>query len=309
MKKTIANAASRAWPLAAALGALALAAPAQAKEGPDQYPNGAENWFAGAVPPPGNYFVNYAGYYSGKLRDGNGNAVNAGGSTPKVAAAFDALRFVQVTGQKLFGADWGWHVIVPVVHQSLDIAPLGGKATKTGLGDVTIDPLILAWHTPTLHYAAAVDINLPVGAYDKNDPRKSIGTNYLSIEPIFGVTWLGAGGWEVSGKFMLNLKRKNSDTDYQSGTDFHMDYLVGRTMGPWGFGLSGYFLKQISDDKQAGVSVGTDGNRGQVLAIGPSVKYAAAPGAPMYVFQWQHEMKVENRFQGDKLWFKLVVPL
>ena len=44
-------------------GALALAAltigSAQAKDGGDQYPNGAETWLAGAVPPPGNYFLNY----------------------------------------------------------------------------------------------------------------------------------------------------------------------------------------------------------------------------------------------------------
>ncbi len=46
-----------------------------AEEGPDQYPSGAENWMAGALPPPGNYFLNYAGYYQGTLRDGNGYIV------------------------------------------------------------------------------------------------------------------------------------------------------------------------------------------------------------------------------------------
>ncbi len=33
--------------------AVLAAGAAQAKEGGDQYPNGAENWLAGAVPPPG----------------------------------------------------------------------------------------------------------------------------------------------------------------------------------------------------------------------------------------------------------------
>ena len=296
-----------AWTTACVAGAL-LSAPAAAKEGPDQYPNGAENWFAGAVPPPGNYFVNYAGFYSGTLRDGNGDKVDVGGSTPKVSAVFDALRFVQVTQTKVLGGDWTWHVIVPVVRQTLDIAPLGGKASKTGLGDLTINPFIVSWHTPTLHTAIGLDINLPTGSYDKNDPRKSIGANYASIEPIYAATWMGADGWEVSGKFMANLKRKNADTDYQSGTDFHMDYLVGKTNGPWGFGVSGYYLKQLTGDKQAGVKVGADGNKGQVLALGPSVKYAGA-GGTMWVAQWQHEMMVENRFAGDKFWLKLVMPL
>ena len=66
-------------------GGLLLAAGAvQAKEGGDQYPNGGETWFAGAVPPPGNYLINYLGYYSGKLKDGSGNDANVGGRTPKV---------------------------------------------------------------------------------------------------------------------------------------------------------------------------------------------------------------------------------
>jgi len=293
----------------ASLLALALAAVSvQAKEGGDQYPNGAENWFAGAVPPPGNYFINYAGYYSGTLRDGNGDKKNVGGTTPKVSALFDAARFVQVTNNKLFGADWAWHVIVPVVHQSLNIAPLGGDASANGLGDITIDPIILAWHSPTWHYAAGLDINLPTGRYDKNDPRKSIGANYTSIEPIFAASYLGADGWEVSGKFMLNAKSKNTDTNYQSGTDFHMDYLVGKNVGPWGYGVSGYYLKQISDDKVGGVKVGADGNRGQVLALGPSVKYSLSGGTTL-VAQWQHETLVKNRFGGDKIWLKLIMPL
>lgn len=287
----------------ALLCAAAFALPASAKEGPDQYPNGAENWFAGAVPPPGSYFINYAGHYSGEMRDGSGNKVPG----VKVAATFDAMRYVQVTKQKLLGADWAWHVIVPVVRQKLDIAPLGGEATKTGLGDITLNPIILAWHTPTWHYAAGLDINLPTGAYDKDDPRRSIGANYASVEPVLAASYLGQR-WEVSGKLMLNLKQRNKDTDYKSGTEVHADYLVGRNFGPWGVGLSGYYLKQVTDDKRAGVKVGPDGNRGQVLALGPSLKYTGEGGLT-WVAQWQHETEVRNRFQGDKLWVKLILPI
>ena len=57
-----------------ALALLELAAgDAIAKEGSDQYPNGAENWLAGAAPPPGNYFLNYFGHYGGSLHNGNGD--------------------------------------------------------------------------------------------------------------------------------------------------------------------------------------------------------------------------------------------
>lgn len=295
------------WAAAAALAVLATAS-AHAKEGGDQYPNGAENWFAGAVPPPGQYLINYFGYYEGKLKDGDGDKVRLpDGSNPEVSAWFESLRYVYVTEQKLFGADWAWHVIVPIVHQSLDIGPLGGEASVTGLGDVTIDPIILAWHGPEWHFATGLDINLPLGVYDKHDSRKSIGANYWSFEPIFAASYLGASGWEVSAKFMYNIKTENEDTDYQSGDEFHMDYLVGKHVGDWSFGLSGYYLKQVTDDEQYGRTVG-DGNRGEVFAIGPSIKYQTK-GGTHFIGQWQHESSVENRFQGNKYWFKLIMPL
>ncbi|MFA7268396.1 MAG: transporter [Sterolibacterium sp.] len=294
--------------LAAIVGGALASSFVQAKEGGDQYPNGAENWFAGAVPPPGNYFVNYFGYVSGKLRDESGNKVVApNGKDIKLAATFDAMRFVQVTNTTLFGASYGWAAILPVVHLSIDAA--GDKASRTGLGDATFTPVILAWHSPEWHYALGLDVNLPTGKYSKDDPPgKNLGANYYSFEPIFAVSYLRADGWEVSGKFMYNIKTKNKDTDYQSGDEFHMDYLVGKHFGPWSVGLSGYYLKQLTDDKRGGVSVNPDGYRGQVFAIGPTVKFET-PSHSHLVFQWQHETKVENRFQGDKVWFKLIMPL
>ncbi|MDI3515704.1 MAG: hypothetical protein PWP40_2933 [Rhodocyclaceae bacterium] len=237
-------------------GAVALAAlsigSAQAKEGGDQYPNGAETWLGGAVPPPGNYFINYFGYYSGDLVDGSGEKVAGAG----VDAWFNAFRFVQTTEHKILGGNWGWHVIVPLVHQDVNLTQ--GAESKFGLGDVTINPFIVSWHQKNWHWAIGLDINLPVGAYKTGDARESIGANYWSFEPLFAFTYMGDTGWEVSAKLMYNIKTKNKDYvgpfsptegTYESGDEFHMDYLVGKRFGPWGVGLSGYYLKQTTNDK------------------------------------------------------------
>ena len=74
-----------------------------------------------------------------------------------------------------------------------------------------------------------------------------------------------------------------------------------------GVGLAGYYLKQMTDDKLNGAKNPTSG-RGQVFAIGPSVKYSTKTGTT-FMAQWQREMAVENRFQGDKLWLNVVMPL
>ena len=89
--------------------------------GGDQYPNGAENWLAGAIPPPGDYFINYFGYYSGDLVDGDGHKVKGGND---VSAWFDALRYVHVSDVKILGGNWGWHVIMPFVYQDLSLGAI-----------------------------------------------------------------------------------------------------------------------------------------------------------------------------------------
>ena len=120
--------------------------------------------------------------------------------------------------------------------------------------------------------------------------------------------------------FLNNLKRMNDDSvflgkngKYQSGDEFHMDYLVGKRMGPWGVGLSGYYLKQTSDDEINGQTVAanpfwSEGRRGQVFAIGPTVSYTTKAGVHLTA-QWNHETKAENRFEGDKFILKLIMPL
>lgn len=291
----------------ATLGAIATSV-AQAKEGGDQYPNGAETFMAGALPPAGDYFLNYLGWYGGELQDNDGRTVQVAGKPVKVDAWFDALRWVKVTNTKLLGADYAVHAILPLVRQKMEI---GGalSGTASGAGDLVFSPLVLGWHTPQLHVIAAVDVYLPTGKYD-NDPQRpwaNIGTNYRSIEPLVALTYLHASGFEASTKLMYNFKSRNKDTDYQSGDEFHADYLLGYHAGPWMAGLGGYYVRQTSDDEQGGIKVGPDGNRGRALAVGPHVAYSTKAGTT-FIGQWQHETDVRNRFEGDKVWLKLIMP-
>lgn len=284
---------------------------AWAKEGGDQYPNGAENWFAGSAPPSGSYFVNYFGYYGGKLKDGSGQGAIVNGAVPTVNATFDAFRYAQITRWKIFGADYGVHVIVPVVHQSVN---MGGSAGYSGIGDIIVNPVILGWHRSQWHALTAVDIFLPTGHYDQNDARVSIGANYYGFDPLLAVSYLPKTGWEASAKLMYNLKTTNPATHYHSGQEFHSDFALGKHLGNWMFGATGYGLAQTTDDTVNGQVVGTTagvwgaGRRGDVFSIGPSAGYTNARHMT-FMADWQHETLVRNRFGGDKIWFKMVIPV
>lgn len=293
---------------------LTLAATASlvyAKEGSDQYPHGAENWLTGALPPPGNYYVNYFGFYNGKLKDGSGSNVLLNGSTPSVDATFDAFRFVAVSHLRILGADYGAHTIVPVVYQSVD---LNGSASKSSVGDIDVDPFVLGWHHPQWHAIAAVDTILPTGYYDKNDPRVSVGANYYTFEPIYAVSYIPKNGWEGSTKLMYDFKTTNQATNYHSGQEFHTDYAAGKHVGEWMFGGAGYALVQTTDDMQNGAIVPaaagmwSQGRRGRVVAIGPSLGYTSKQHV-VFMGVWQHETLVQNRFGGDKFWFKMIIPM
>lgn len=290
---------------------------ALAKEGGDQYPHGSENWVAGALPPPGTYFLNYFGYYhADALRNGDGDKVPGTG----VSAWFDAMRVVKVTNTQILGGSWAVQAILPIVHQRLT---LGDSETVTGIGDMLFSPLVIGWHAGNLHWVFALDFFAPTGKYESGRPLESIGTNYWSVEPVLAVTWISDTGWELSGKFMYNIKAKNKDfrpapgapkMDYESGREFRIDYLAGKRFGPWGMGLSGYYLKQTTNDKLDGDTISaalgpwSSGRKGSVFAIGPSVSYTTK-GGTMFIGQWQHETDAENRFQGDKAWFRLIMPL
>ncbi len=270
------------------------------------YPNGAEDFMSGAVPPPGYYFLDYFLYYSAdEFNNKNGDNVDNDFDLDVVANTF---RFIYVTKQKIFGGFWGVHMFVPIVYQ--DVSLFGMSDDKTGLGDIIIDPFILSWHFKNWHFATGVDIYMPTGSYDKND-LANISRNYWTFEPIFAFTYISDGGFEVSSKFMYDFNTNNPDTDYLSGQEFHFDYAVGYRVSNWNLGVAGYYYKQITDDKMNGETVPAvaplgfdEGFKGQTFAVGPAVKYNYKNMSFTLKYLW--ETAVEHRPEGSDLWFKFV---
>ncbi len=261
---------------------------AHAKEGGDQYPNGAEGFMAGALPPPGNYFINYAGHYGGDLKDENGDTING----VEVSAYFDALRYVHVSKKTLLGGNMAFGAILPIVKQ--EIKTPGGTMKDSGTGDITIHAFVLGWHQPTLHTLAGLDIVLATGS-------DNITADYNTFEPFYGITYLNETGFEASTKLMYSIHQENDDTNYQSGDEFHMDYTIAKHDGDWTYGVGGYYVKQIGEDSVNGVD---NGKKGQAFAFGPQVKYDS--NGSSFIAKWHHETSVEDRFSGDKLWFKYI---
>ena len=268
------------------------------------YPNGAEDFMVGALPPPGTYFLNYLTYYTAsKFKGSNGNDLMPKFDLDVVANVF---RMVHVTKQKILGADWAVHAFLPLVYQDVDMTTPGGPRgeVRWGLGDIIVDPIILGWHWKNFHIIAALDIFVPSGSYDKGHLANA-GRNYWTFEPIFAATFLSDSGIEVSGKFMYDFNLKNSDTNYHSGEEFHFDYTVGYHIDKQlTLGLGGYYYLQTTEDRVNGATAPDGGFKGKVLAFGPQAKYDYKNMS--FILKWQHEFGAENKPQGDKLWVKFM---
>lgn len=283
------------------IGLFALTGPAFATEGGGgAYPNGAEDFMMGALPPPGTYFKNYLTYYTAsKLKDNDGNDLVSNFDLKVVA---DVFRFIHVTHYKVLGASWAVQALIPLVYQDVELG--GGRDNRSGLGDIIVDPIVLGWHSRNFHVTAGLDIYIPSGSYDKNR-LANIGRNYWTFEPIVAFTYLSDGGVELSAKLMYDINTENSDTKYRSGQEFHADYAVGYHISKaLAVGLGGYYYNQTTGDEINGAKVGSGGFKGRVFSIGPAVQYGYRNMG--FTLKWQPEFEARNKPEGNKFWFNFV---
>jgi hypothetical protein len=282
------------------------------------YPNGAEDCYAGCLPPPGTYFINYTTYQKfDSLRDDDGHKFG----NVKADIGATVFRFIKGTGCKVLGADWYWHVLIPVkyVHLTSDVELPQGRfhGSKTGLGNLTFNPMILGWHFGDWHFAAGVDINTPAPGYDKMDYANS-GEGYWNVEPIFAFTYLNKSGFEVGAKFMYDYNFTNWQTDYQTGQEFHVDWAIGQKVNNFKLAIVGFYYQQMTKDETGsrgpdlfypayglnakGTDIAPFKGKARVWALGPMVRYDYKN--MFFLAKWYHEFDAENTVEGDGFWFK-----
>lgn len=289
---------------AALLLVAATAWSAHATEGGGSvYPNGVENFLAGAMPPPGLYGMVYGeNYHATRANDNEGNDRRV--PNFQVNARVVAPRLVWVPGTQFLGGSLAVHVIAPLVD--LKVRAGNNSQSKSGVGDLITGIALGYNHGAHLHSVAAIDVYLPTGSYNKND-LANIGRNQYAIEPVYAMSYIDPNGFNGDFRAGYILNGRNKATDYTSGRELHADFSAGWAVGSgWTLGVGGYVYRQTNNDKQGGVTVAD--HKGSAFAIGPSIKYDSGKGWFATV-KWQQEHGVRNRSQGNALWVKAVFPL
>ena len=292
--------------------------------GGQNYPNGAEAFMSGAVPPPGFYFVDYMYYYSADtMKDDNGDDIAA---FDDVTVTANVFRFLWMSEKNIMGGNWGMQGFLPVISTDLNFkAPVGPEATSsyddTSVPYVIFSPFLLAWHLQEgkLHIVTSLaDLYIPAGQDDGN--MASVGKNFWTIEPVFGITYM-MDNWEFSGKFMysFNTTQENYATVYgvevdrDPGQEFHFDYSASYAVTPsFRIGLNGYYYTQTTDDSYdiddtipapvQDLLRADEGSHSTVFAAGPGIWYNHKNMFFSLRNQW--EMAAENKTEGYNVWAK-----
>ena len=119
-----------------------------------------------------------------------------------------------------------------------------------------------------------------------------------------------SNGRELSVFTGVTFNKENDDTDYKSGTQFHIDSTAAQHFPLWGglagVGVNAYWYEQVSGDSGDGAIFGDF--KGRTAGLGPVISYAKSVGGINLTgeLKWLHEIKTKNRLEGDYLWLKVI---
>ena len=210
-----------------------------------------------------------------------------------------------VYGNADLSADAGI-AIPPVIEASVEL-----NDDRWTAGDPVFSTLV-GWHGETQHYLVAASVNVPDAGTDYDDGRlASVALNRWAGDVTVAGTWLfPQENIELSSATGITFNGKNDDTDYETGTEFHLEASVFYQFTPaFSAGINGYHYQQLTEDSGKGAELGSF--KGRVSALGPGLS-GTIPIGPIPVsvsLRYFHEFDEKNRLQGSTTWFTVTIPL
>ena len=228
---------------------------------------------------------------------------------------FDYLTLLHKPGIEVFGAEYAYGATLVAgnvdLSASLDASPVSRSVQddRTSYGDITLTPAIFYWDNgDKWHFSQSFYVVVPVGDYDV-DEAANIGLNYWTFETDFAATYLNQEkGQDYSVVIGYGYNTENNDTQYKSGDEVHMDFVLNQFLSEeWAVGLHGFYYKQISGDSGDGALLG--GFKAEAAGIGPAVMWLPKGfgGNAAFILKWFNEFHAENRMEGDHVFASFAI--
>jgi hypothetical protein len=226
-------------------------------------------------PPDGFSFRNDVFYFSGDI----GESFRSGDikANVDITLVYDYLSFLYKPEFKVFGAPVAFAITPAIGHADIEadikVGEVSGNLNDdhTGLGDTTLAAMFY-WNHEKFHFSLNNYIVTPTGDYDADD-LANIGLNYWTFEVDVAATYLNEEtGQDYSILVGYGYNTENEDTDYQSGDEVHLDFVLNQFITEsFAIGINGYFYKQIGADSSDGDLLGSF--KGEGAGIGPAIYY------------------------------------
>jgi len=274
--------------------------PANATEGASSYyfPGASSTFTVAVAPEPGFMFVNQMLFYSGKVDravlHGDIHLSLRADAFYNYIGGFYTFEKPVLNGRLQVGA------VVPVGYTDIKaaIGPLGTSGTKTSIGDTMISAA-LYWQKGNLHYKLVESVFAPTGDYSFGD-LANVGRNYWGFDTALAMTWMNMKtGTEISVTPGIMFNTKNTATDYKSGNEFHVDFVVNQFLKEnLAVGLHGYYYRQITGDSGSGAKLGDF--EGESYGFGPALLWIpeVGKGNLSVVAKWLHDVGKTHRLHG-----------
>lgn len=269
------------------------------------YGLGGSAFNAGITPPAGLYVTPLAGYYQGVIEGDatiGGVPISAGAEAGFFSTGVNLL---YVPDAKFLNGTPGLSVTLPFgcVDLTATLSAGGPGVSKNvsgcGIGDINLRAQV-GWQHDTFFVSPYVNAVLPTGKYDPSFSA-SIGLHRPAIDTGVGMTWIEPNSKiQISATPGVTFNFENTATQYTSGTEFHLDWAVGKTFeNGLTLGVVGYNYRQLTPDSGPGATLGAF--KGSVNAVGLGVDYSTElNGVPTSLnFRHYREFGAVNRFEGS----------
>lgn len=202
---------------------------------------------AAAAPPPGLYGFDQAVTYQSKLV-GPGAPVGPNGASTTVKSESFGQGLLWVPGWTFLGATYDVVGVLPFIS-----AAVGSPINVTPAG--VNNPFMaqeLSWKLGDSGFfvKAGLGVYVPIGTQTGVNKLDSVGAPYWTFTPNLVFSYL-KDGWNLTANFFDEINTTNPITHYRSGDVFHAEFTATKTIGNWTFGLVGYYVGQISNDRSS----------------------------------------------------------
>ncbi len=282
-------------------------------------PGGMASFFDGFPPKPGGLaFFSFYTHYQGSA-EAQVQLPVAGLTTFGLDATSNSVTLGGFYRTKLnvLGGGYAVGVAVPLIWMDAQAAVdtrfgrFAKRDSASGVGDIAIYPIMLGWTKlgGDLKYDFRFGFYAPTGTFEK-DSLVNLGKNFWTFEPGIMLTYMSKKtGREASLYAAFDFNTKNKDTDYQSGSVFHIDGTLAQHLplagGAAGAGATGFYYQQLTADGGAGAQL--PDFKGRTAGFGPVLSYFRMLGSHSLVaeLKWLPELDVSNRLKGDFIWLKV----